>query len=742
MKKVELLSPAGNFDALKMAVQNGCDAVYVGGKKFGARAFSNNFDNEELVEAINYCHLYGVKIYITINTIVYDSEVEEFLKYIEFIYKNGVDAVIIQDYGMIDLIRQKFPNLELHSSTQMNIHTVDELKKMKELGFKRVVLARETSIETIKQMKKEVDIELEVFIHGALCVSCSGQCLMSYMVGKRSGNRGECAGICRQKYSLYENDKEIKLDDKYLLSMKDLCLIDKLNELISLGIDSFKIEGRMKSKEYVGVVTKCYRNSIDFKAFENEKNDMFKMFNRGYTLGNIYNKKGKEIVNGFRPNHMGYNIGEVINYNKNRVKIKLNNELNQGDGIRFLIDDELGFIANKIYKNNLLVNKANKDEIIELECNRKIKNGVKVNKTLDIKLVEKIDKESKNKRKISLNGNFIVKNNKIIFTVTDKENSKTIKINDSVTKAKTKPTTEFEIREKLNKLGNSPYVFNELKIDIPDNIFISMSIINNLRRDMINEITNLRINKEIKEKSDYLFSSREYISENNYVFDIQNEKQLEYILNNTKYICYVEDYLMYKKYEDNNRVIYKSSRVEPLNVKIDKEYVTGEISKIKENTISDTSFNVVNSYAVNFLHNMGVKRVTLSYEIDLNDIEKLYKEYVKNYNVRPNLEVVVYGKPEVMISKYCLINTYLGNGLKTKCNLCKTNKYYLKDKYGNKYIIKKSNNCYMKILDYKNIDKINDISKMKSIGINTFRLILNDENDNEIKQIIDKIKNI
>lgn len=742
MKKVELLSPAGNFDALKMAVQNGCDAVYVGGKKFGARAFSNNFDNEELVEAINYCHLYGVKIYITINTIVYDSEVEEFLKYIEFIYENGVDAVIIQDYGMIDLIRQKFPNLELHSSTQMNIHTVDELKKMKELGFKRVVLARETSIETIKQMKKEVDIELEVFIHGALCVSCSGQCLMSYMVGKRSGNRGECAGICRQKYSLYENDKEIELDDKYLLSMKDLCLIDKLNELISLGIDSFKIEGRMKSKEYVGVVTKCYRNSIDFKVFENEKNDMFKMFNRGYTLGNIYNKKGKEIVNGFKPNHMGYNIGEVINYNKNRVKIKLNNELNQGDGIRFLIDDELGFIANKIYKNNLLVNKANKDEIIELECNKKIKNGVKVNKTLDIKLVEKIDKESKNKRKVSLNGNFIVKNNKVIFTVTDKENSKTIKINDSVTKAKTKPTTEFEIREKLNKLGNSPYVFNELKIDIPDNIFISMSIINNLRRDMINEITNLRINKEIKEKSDYLFSSREYISENNYVFDIQNEKQLEYILNNTKYICYVEDYLMYKKYEDNNRVIYKSSRVEPLNVKIDKEYVTGEISKIKENTISDTSFNIVNSYAVNFLHNMGVKRVTLSYEIDLNDIEKLYKEYVKNYNVRPNLEVVVYGKPEVMISKYCLINTYLGNGLKTKCNLCKTNKYYLKDKYGNNYIIKKSNNCYMKILDYKNIDKINDISKMKSIGINTFRLILNDENDNEIKQIIDKIKNI
>ena len=738
MNKVELLSPAGNFDALKMAVENGCDAVYLAGKKFGARAFSDNFSEEEIVNAINYCHLYGVKVYITINTIIYDNEVPELLKYVEFIYKSGVDAIIVQDYGMIDLIRKTFPNLELHASTQMNVHTIDELKKMKELGFKRVVLARECSIELIKQMKQEVDIELEVFVHGALCVSYSGQCLMSYMIGKRSGNRGECAQCCRQKYSLYENDRKIITNDEYLLSTKDLCLIDNLNELIEIGIDSFKIEGRMKSKEYVASVTKAYRNAIDFKPLKQDKINMKKMFNREYTLGNLYNKKGKEFINGFRPNHTGYLVGEVIDYKKNRVYIKLIDEINQGDGIRFILDNEIGFNLNKIYKDNLLVNGAKKGDIISLDLKEKIEIGTKIYKTVDIKLINEINKDI-NKRKITIDGKFLVKNDKIIFTITDKVNTISKKIDNVVTKAKNKPITEFEVREKLNKLGNTPFVFDDLEIKIPDNIFISMSVINNLRRDIINELITERTKVKEIEKVNYEYKVKEYDKYFNYIFEIKSEEQLKYILDNTNYLIYVSNYKLYKKYEENDRVIYKYSRINPLIVDINKEYVAGEISKIKENTISDVYLNVVNSYSVSFLHNLGAKRVTLSYELDFDKIYNLINEYKNNYKLYPNLEIIVYGKPEVMVSKYCILNTYIGNGEKTNCNLCKKNRYFLEDRFNNKYEIIKSNDCNMRIIDYKNIDLIDEIDKYRKIGVNSFRFILNDENISDIEYILKKL---
>lgn len=734
MKKVELLSPAGSFESLKMAVENGCDAVYFAGKRFGARAFSNNFNMEEIKEAIDYCHLYGVKAYITINTIIYEDEVEEFLEYVEFIHKNGVDAVIIQDLGMIDLLRQKYPNLELHASTQMNIHTIEELKKMKELGFKRVVLARECSIELIRKMKEEVDIELEVFVHGALCVSYSGQCLMSYMIGKRSANRGECAQACRQKYKLYENDKQIKLDDEYLLSTKDLCLIDNLKELEEIGIDSLKIEGRMKSKEYVASVTKAYRNAIDFSANKQDKLDMIKMFNRGYTLGNLYNQKGKNFINGFRPNHMGYLIGEVIDYKNRQVFVKLNSELSQGDGIRFITEEEIGFNANKIYKNKLLVNGAKENEIVAFDMNKNIKLGTKVYKTLDYKLIQEINNNI-NKRKITLDGNFLIKNNKIIFTVTDGINTETIKLNDIVTKAKNKPTTIDEIRQKLNKLGNTPYVFNKIDISIPDNIFIPMTIINNLKRDIIEKITEDRLNKKDITTDSYKYNSTSYDDEFNYIFDVKNEEQLKYILDNTNHLIYVGDYKLYKKYENNDRVIFKNSRINPLPVSIKKEFVAGEISSIKNNCISDVYFNVVNSYGISFLHNLGCKRVTLSYELDFDKTKSIIDEYKKNYKTNPCLEVIVYGKPEIMVSKYCILNTYLGNGQKTNCNICKNNRYYLEDKYKNKYEIIKNNDCNMRIIDYKNINMIDEIQKYKEIGINNFRFILNDESINELKKL-------
>ena len=378
MRVVELLAPAGNMECLRAAVNAGADAVYIGGKNFGARSLAQNFSDEELKEAIKYCHLYDVKVHITINTIIYDDQIEELIKYISFINSLGVDAVIVQDLGVINIIRQRFKDLEIHASTQINTHNKETIEYLKKLGVKRVVFGRETSIEDIKNI--DVDIEKEVFIHGALCVSYSGQCLFSEIIGGRSGNRGLCAGPCRLSYKLFKehngNFEQINTKGEYLLSTKDLCTIEHLDKILESGVDSLKIEGRMKKSEYVYLVVSIYRKAIDnyykYKETRITKEDIEKLkiaFNRDFTKGFILNEKSSDINNSYRPNHMGIEIGKVIGIQNHKVKIKLSNDLTQGDGIRILnsTHDDVGFIVNKIYKNNLYIRKGHKNDIIELD---------------------------------------------------------------------------------------------------------------------------------------------------------------------------------------------------------------------------------------------------------------------------------------------------------------------------------------------------------------------------------------
>ena len=308
MKKIELLAPAGNMEALIAAIQAGCDAVYIAGDHFGARAFAKNFSNDGIVEAINYAHLYGVKVYITVNTLIYENEVDSFVDYIRFIHKNNVDAVLIQDLGMFDLLRKKFPNLELHASTQMHIHNLDGVKLMESLGMKRIVLARETSIDDIKNIIKNTKAEIEVFVHGALCISYSGQCLMSSLIGGRSGNRGACAGSCRLKYDVIDDNNKKLNDGDYPLSTKDLMSIEYIGNLIDIGVASLKIEGRMKSREYVYKVVSLYRKAIDsyykYGKVVIDDNDMIelkKIFNRNYTKGFLNNASNNDLINSYRP---------------------------------------------------------------------------------------------------------------------------------------------------------------------------------------------------------------------------------------------------------------------------------------------------------------------------------------------------------------------------------------------------------------------------------------------------------
>ena len=448
MKKVELLSPAGNFECLVSAVQNGADAVYIGGKKFGARAFANNFDYDEMIEAIKYCHLYGVRLFVTVNTICYENEIEEALNYVEFLYKNHVDALIMQDLGLISLVREKYPNMEIHASTQMHNHNDSGLSYLKKLGVKRAVLDREMTLDEINNLK--TDIEKEVFIHGALCVSYSGCCLFSAMHGGRSGNRGECVGACRLPYKLIENKKEVDTNGDYILSTKSLCTINNIGKLIDSGITSFKIEGRMKSKEYVGYITRIYREKIDeyylyknYSVTEEELNNIKKLYNRELTSGYLFNNFGSSIMNIKTSNHIGVNLGKIIKIDNKKIYIKLDDYLYQEDGIRF--DNDKGMIVNKLYnEKGLLVNHLENGQVAVVDNKIGLVRAKEVRKTIDSKLVSVINKFKERKVFVSLKCKaFIGKN--IELEVSDGIN--TISARGSIVEsAKNSPTSKERIK--------------------------------------------------------------------------------------------------------------------------------------------------------------------------------------------------------------------------------------------------------------------------------------------------------
>ncbi|MCI8575835.1 MAG: U32 family peptidase, partial [Bacilli bacterium] len=368
----ELLSPVGSMEALKMAIYHGADAIYLGGKKFGARAFAANFTNDEMLEAIFLCHLYGVRIYVTVNTMIYESELSEVMDYIQFLYEHHVDAIIMADIGLMKLCHEKFPHLEIHASTQVHTHHVDQIALLKDLGVKRVVLARELSLEEIKAFPKDIDIE--VFIHGALCISYSGQCLFSSMLLNRSGNRGECAQICRLPFQLLKNGEVIKTKGDYLLSTKDLNTSSRFEELMATNIKSFKIEGRMKSPAYVGFMTAFYRNLMDrylsgqsLSVKIEDKKRAETLFGRGFTLGKLFSQNNEEFMNQMTSNHQGSYLGDVEILKSQKVGIRLSEEIHQEDGIRFVSENK-GMMVNFLYnEQGLLVSEAKKGELIYVD---------------------------------------------------------------------------------------------------------------------------------------------------------------------------------------------------------------------------------------------------------------------------------------------------------------------------------------------------------------------------------------
>ncbi|MEG1066769.1 MAG: U32 family peptidase, partial [Erysipelotrichaceae bacterium] len=491
--KIELLAPAGSFEAAKAAINNGCSAIYLAGQLYGARESATNFNNEQMHEVIDYAHLSNIKVFVTMNTLILDDEMKDALEYVKFLYEAGVDAILIQDLGLMQLIKNNFPDLPLHASTQMHIHNLAGVKMCKTLGFTRVVLARETPIEIIKQATK-LGIEIEVFVHGANCISYSGQCLFSSMQGGRSGNRGACAQPCRLPYTLHDSTHKFKTNGDYLLSPKDNYNLNNLKEIIDSGVTSLKIEGRLKRSEYVAQVVSSYANAIN--NIESNKPNIInettniefkKIFNRGFSEGHMFNNYGKALMNYKRPNHQGIPIGKVKCIRNHKVYITLSDNLKQGDGIRILNSKaDVGFNVNKLYLNDLLVNSAKANDTIALEVKELVATNDLVVKTSDITQLKElastyIDCITKTPINIKLS---IKVGEPIKIILNDNINTIECKSEYIVEEAKTTSIKERLI-EQVNKIKDQPFYYEEAIYDIDEKGYVPIKVINELRRTAI-----------------------------------------------------------------------------------------------------------------------------------------------------------------------------------------------------------------------------------------------------------------
>ncbi len=741
---IELLSPVGNKEMLYQAIHNGADAIYLAGKKYGARKFSNNFDEEEMKNAVQYSHLYNVKVYVTVNTIIYEKEIENFIEYIKFLYKIGVDALIMQDIGMIDLIHQLLPDFTIHASTQMHNYTSENIEFLKSLGVSRVVFARETAIEEIKKVK---NIETEVFIHGALCISYSGCCLFSSLVGGRSGNRGECAGSCRLQYDLYQNDKQIPTEGKYLLSTKELSSINHLDSILKSNITSLKIEGRMKSPEYVGFVTSLYRKIIDayykkeqYKVTEEEIKKLKILYNREFTKGFINSEKNTKIVNAKTPNHIGIKIGEVISYDKKRIKIKLNDTLHQGDGIRFTSNNK-GLICNYLYDEfDNLISSSNK--YVYLKNTNLINSPSDVVKTFDIKLKAKLENIKEKKIKITFSV-YAKEKEKLKMTISDGTN-KITEESIIVEKANKKSTTKENIKEKLEKLGNTPFICENINFKMEDNLFIPISYVNNLRRTLVEKLKEKRmnLNREVHLKEYKANTARTTNKTSTLSVLARNKEQINACIEEKVDCIYVDDYKLYLEYMSKYKnIYYYIPRVNYAKKMKGKKLVVSDTASINQyhidnHLIGSCYLNVVNSYNINYLLKY-VDKVCLSVESDYNNTLTVVNNYKNRYGYIPNIEKVIYGRVDLMIMKYCPLNKFINK--ENTCKICQeNNKYYLKDRKEEIYPIY-NKNCLTTILHYKNIDERNNIDLYKSLGIQSYLIILYDEDKEKIKNIIKSI---
>ncbi len=522
MRKVELLAPAKNLQTAIDAINSGADAVYIGADLFGARVNAAN-TLDDIKKLTDYAHKFYVKVHVTVNTILKDNEIINACELIEKLYKIGVDAIIVQDMGLFNLaIKGKLPPIQIHASTQCNNRTLNKAKFLDNIGVSRIILARELSIKDIENICKNTDCEIETFIHGALCVSYSGQCYMSYANGGRSANRGECAQPCRKKYSLIDDNGNYLIKNKYLLSLKDFNASGSIEKLINAGVNSFKIEGRLKDENYVKNVVLYYNNLLNLyakrtssgKVFSDFEPNIYKSFNRSYT--DYFLNSRNECQNFLTPKSMGEYIGKVTKVNKNWIEFDGDIEINPQDGICYASDDEFnGFMVNKSEGGKIYPNKQ-----------LKIQQGTELYRNYDSKF-DKILKNSKTTRKIGVE--FCISADRITAKDTDL-NMVSAKIPSGEKPNNPQKAKETFIKQ-LQKLGDSDFYCITVNTESEDIPFFPISEINNLRRTLLQKLMDERIKNYTKNTQKPIRYAK-YTEENlDYRANIYNNESEEFYKN-------------------------------------------------------------------------------------------------------------------------------------------------------------------------------------------------------------------
>lgn len=713
----ELLAPAGNMEALKAAISNGCDAVYLGMQKFGARAYSDNFDFELLKEAVEYAHLREVLVYVTMNTIVFEDETDDMKQQLCMLNEAGVDGVIVQDLAVFDHIVKCFPDMEAHCSTQMGIDDLEGTLLFKELGAKRVVLSREVPIQKVKEIKRIAKIPLEIFVHGALCVSYSGNCLMSGLIGYRSGNRGRCVGSCRKPYELVDTATNTSLGRHYMLSTKDLNTIDYIDDL--KDIDSLKIEGRMKEPEYVANVVSKYRAALDGTLMEQDAENLCKTFNRTFTKGYLFNEDPKDIANIQKPNNFGYEIGRVTRYTGGMYEISLTKTINQNDIIRIDHENEdVNLSVVRLYdKSGNLINKA--DDVCYIKIKERLSIGDVVYKTRDYlyykELENNLDKEF---RRFPLELKvYAYPGSKLVIDAEGLGCQYLYESEEILGEAINNPTSKEQVIKQLSKLNDTVFTLKDAEFE-EYNAFIPVKLLNSARRKIVEKLYELKLSS--KERS-----VREPDSKEKLYF----EPKAPYI---TATVRTKEQYEAAKRagikeiYFENiirrNQVEYKDREGELLI-----GGYGGIYRYMKSNPfVTDYSLNVVNASSCYQLHKLGAKRVTLSYELNKRQIGQLIEAYYEENDGYPALEMVVYGRAPLLFTKYCPLKK-MG-----QCGICKTKSYELRDEYGS-FPIVSHDDCTTTILNGKILNLLDEMPDIK--GVEAFRLNFTIESGEEVLKV-------
>ena len=714
----ELLAPAGNMEALRAAISNGCDAIYLGMQKFGARAYSSNFDYESLKEAIDYAHLRDVKIYVTMNTIVFESEIDEMKAQLDALNDIGVDGIIVQDLVAFDYIVKNFLDMEAHCSTQMGLDDLDGTLLFKALGAKRVVLSREVEIEKVKEIKRIAKIPLEIFVHGALCVSYSGNCLMSGLIGYRSGNRGRCVGSCRKMYEIIETETGNVIAKNYILSTKDLNTIDHIEDLKE--IDSLKIEGRMKEPAYVANVVSKYRKALDGQLTEADKEDLSKTFNRTFTKGYLFHEDAKEITNVMRPNNYGYEIGRISKIIKDMYEISLSKPLNQNDIIRISHNNE-DVILNvvKLYdKEGNLINRA--EDVCYVKAKEKLSKGDVVYVTKDNLYYKELEASLDHEfRRFKLNvkvraypdSRLLVEGEGLGF-------SYTYESEEILGEAINNPTTEDQVQKQFSKLNETIFELGRVEFE-GHNAFVPVKLLNAARRDVVQGLYDLKVKSQKKRTK--APKSQDKIS-----FTPVKPYLTASVTTQDQYdVC--KNLGIEEIYFDNivrrNQIEYAHREGQLLLGGY------GGIHHYKDTNpfVTDYSLNVVNATSCYELYKLGAKRITLSYELNKNQIDDLVQAYYDQNDGYPALEMIVYGKAPLLFTKYCPLKKL------NQCGKCKTKQYELKDEHG-VFPILTHDDCTTTILNGKTLNLLDEMSSIK--GVEAFRLNFTIETKDQVAQTV------